>query len=190
MIAWRRFENVNGIHHPMRIVHRHHRPRNRKPVQHRRARWKAPNTCLCPWKRPTNYVLHLVSSPWVRILRVLVMRMVVGKAWTAMKTSFTNRLWIFLRRTERRNWRKNSAFKRRNGFFKGNFCMSIQPIDFSGDATLSLCFRATPTLGSESGDSAVSWVEKMRQMDEEKRKAAARVSRIMLFGWCWKPSRF
>jgi hypothetical protein len=34
---------------------------------------------------------------------------------------------------------------------------------------------ATPTIASESADSASSWIEKMRQMDEEKRKAAARV---------------
>jgi len=40
------------------------------------------------------------------------------------------------------------------------------------------CFlfhRATPTIASESAESATSWVEKMRQMGEEKRKAAERV---------------
>jgi hypothetical protein len=34
---------------------------------------------------------------------------------------------------------------------------------------------ATPSLASETTESAGSWIEKMRQMDEEKRKAAARV---------------
>jgi hypothetical protein len=41
------------------------------------------------------------------------------------------------------------------------------------------CFlRATPTLASESAESATSWVDKMRQMDEEKRKVTRRVSII------------
>ncbi|UJR33324.1 hypothetical protein I4U23_020774 [Adineta vaga] len=35
-------------------------------------------------------------------------------------------------------------------------------------------FLATPTIASTPSDSASSWVDKMRQMDEEKRKAAAR----------------
>ncbi|CAF0871111.1 unnamed protein product [Adineta steineri] len=35
-------------------------------------------------------------------------------------------------------------------------------------------FLATPTIASEKADSATSWVEKMRQMDEEKRKASTR----------------
>jgi U4/U6.U5 tri-snRNP-associated protein 1 len=35
-------------------------------------------------------------------------------------------------------------------------------------------FLATPTIASESAESATSWVEKMRQMGEEKRKAAER----------------
>jgi hypothetical protein len=35
--------------------------------------------------------------------------------------------------------------------------------------------RTTPTLASEPAESTTSWVEKMRQMGEEKRKAAERV---------------
>jgi hypothetical protein len=40
---------------------------------------------------------------------------------------------------------------------------------------LFLLHSATPTIASEPTESATSWVEKMRQMTEEKRKAAERV---------------
>ena len=36
-------------------------------------------------------------------------------------------------------------------------------------------FLETPTIASESSDSTTSWIEKSRKLDEEKRKAAARV---------------
>jgi hypothetical protein len=39
----------------------------------------------------------------------------------------------------------------------------------------------TQTVASESAESATSWVEKMRQADEEKRKAAQRVCIILKF---------
>jgi U4/U6.U5 tri-snRNP-associated protein 1 len=40
--------------------------------------------------------------------------------------------------------------------------------------TLGGKFLGTPTIASESAESATSWVDKMRQMEEEKRKAAER----------------
>ncbi|CAF0730011.1 unnamed protein product [Adineta ricciae] len=39
-------------------------------------------------------------------------------------------------------------------------------------------FLTTPTIASEPSESAVSWVEKMRQMEEEKRRAAARAKQL------------